>query len=466
MKKDSFKKYAILFSFILAITSVLYLYNSSNSKVPILNTKISEKTLSPFLFRQEVKYYDINFNTSYNTRYNKIILKEWYTYLESQVKVETLEYFLLNETAEKKIKEIYNSNRNKKKTELAEFKDLKFDKTFNFFEFLYFAKEIEKSSVSSKYSWNYNDTTIPLVDSEIINKLLLKYKNLKDPFLKNRYWFQIMKAYFYSNQKENVLLFFEKTKKHEPKNDLYYRALSYCAGIYKQQNNQAKANYLYSIIFENNIDNRTEIANNFHIKDNASFYESLLFAKNDTEKIALWSLYGFRADKRVAIEEIYKLNPKSSHLDYLLPKLINEEEARLNNLVVTPILLNINTTKANIDLNILSLINKISIEEKTANHDLWKIASGYLSIFYDVYLANSKFEVVKNKDLKDEIRALKLLCKIAELSKQTSSYKIIYPELDWLYKTKTENELYNLEDMKDYCIIHMNYINNIGQKIK
>lgn len=460
MKKDSFKKYAILFSFIIVISAVFFIHNSSNTKVPFLNNKISEKSSSPFLFRQEVKYYDINFNTSYNTRYNKIILTEWYTYLEGKVKIDTIEYFLLNENAEKKIKEIYNSNQHKKKTYL------KFNKTFNFFEFIYFAKKIEKSSVSSKYSWNYNDTSIPLVDNEVIDELLFKYKNLEDPFLRNRYWFQILKAYFYSDQKDNLLLFFEKTKNFEPKNALYYRALSYCAGIYKQQNNLAKANYLYSIIFENNIDTRAEIANNFHIKDNKSFYKSLLFAKNDKEKIALWSLYGFRADKRIAIEEIYKLNPKSSHLNYLLPKLINDEETRLNSLIVTPVLLNSSTTRTNIDMAIVSLVNQISIEEKTANPVLWKIASCYLSIFYDVSLANTKLEALKKKDLTDEIRVLKLLCKIAELSKQTPSYKTIYPELDWLYKIKTESELYNLKNIQDYCLIHMNYINNIGQKLK
>lgn len=460
MKKDSFRKYVILFSFIIVITSVFFLYNSSKTKVPFLDNKNSEKSLSPFLFKQEVKYYDINFNTSYNNRYNKIILAEWYNYLKGKVSVDTIGYFLFNENAEKKIIETYNSNQNKKKTYL------KSDNNFNFFEFIYYAKKIEKISVSSKYSWNYSNTNITLVDNNTINKLLLKYRNLEDPFLKNRYWFQIMKAYFYSYQKENLLSFFEKTKNAEPKNALYYRALSYCAGIYKQQNDLAKANYLYSIIFENNIDTRAEIANNFHIKDNNSFYESLAFAKNDKEKIALWSLYGFRADKRIAIEEIYKLNPKSSHLDYLLPKLINEEETRLNSLITTPILLNNSITKANIDMTIVSLVNQISTEKQTVNPDLWKMTSAYLSIFYDASSASTKLNLLKNKELKDEMRALKLLCKIAELNKQTSSYKIIYPELDWLYKAETKSELYNLEDIKDYCFIHMNYINNIGQKIK
>lgn len=461
MKKDSFKKYAILFSFIIIITAAYFIHNSSNTKVPFLNNKISEKSLSPFLFKQEVKYYDINFNTSYTTRYNKIILTEWYKYLEGKVKLDTIEYFLLNKNTEKKIKEIYNSNQHKNKIHL------KFDKIFNFFEFLYFAKKIEKSSVSSKYSWNYNDTSIPLVDNKVIDELLLKYKSLEDPFLRNRYWFQILKAYFYSDQKDNLLLFFEKTKNSEPKNSLYYRALSYCAGIYKQQNNQTKANYLYSIIFENNIDTRAEIANNFYIKDNKSFYESLLFAKNDKEKIALWSLYGFRADKRIAIEEIYKLNPKSPHLDYLLPKLINDEETRLNSLLTSPSLLNKQKMKENIDLNMVSLVNKIATEQKTLNPYLWQLASAYLSIFYNAPLAKNKLAILrKNKNINDEIRALQLLCEITELDEQSSSsYKIIYPELDWLYKINAiKTELYDLKNIQEYCLKHMNYINYSNKK--
>ncbi|MDR7369746.1 hypothetical protein [Flavobacterium aquidurense] len=457
MKKDSFKKYAILFSFISVITAVFFLHNSSNTKAPFLNNKISEKSLSPFLFRQEIKYYDINFNTSYNTRYNKIILTEWYNYLEGKVKVDTVEYFLLNENAEKKIKEIYSSNQHKRKTQL------KFDKNFNFFEFIYFAKKIEKSSVSSKYSWNYNDTSIPLVNHKVIDELLLKYKSLEDPFLRNRYWFQIIKAYFYSDQKDNLLLFFDNTKNLEPKNELYYRALSYCAGIYKQQNNQVKANYLYSIIFENNLENRAEIANNFHIKDNESFNGSLSLAKTNNEKIALWALYGFTADKKTAIAEIYKLNPKSPHLDYLLPKLIDEEETRISSLMTYPILLDKKKTKENIDMDVVFLVNKIDSEQKTSNPYLWKLASGYLSIFYNPSLAKSQFHALTiHKNTKDEIRALKLLCRITELGAEKSSYKTIYSELDWLFNTKNKSP--NLKYIEEYCLTHMNYINYSNKK--
>lgn len=465
MKKNSFKKLVIFFSLAIIIVVVYFFSHSPNKKYSILNNELFEKSCSPLFFKQEEKYYDLNFNNSYNTRYNKVVLDEWYIYLEKKIKISTIKYFLLDNNAESEVFEIYNSMKNKKKFDNIEFNHLKSDKAFSFFEFIYFAKKIEKSSIVSKYSWNYNDATVPLVDNQIIDQLLLKYENSTNSFVKNRYWFQTIKAYFYSSQKENLIPFFEKTKNSEPKNTLYYRAISYCAGLYKQQNNTAKANYLYSIIFDYNPENRAEIANNFYIKDNKSFYKSLSFTKNDKEKIALWTLYGFRADKKIAIEEIYKLNPKSSHLDYLLPRLINDEEKRLNSLINSPIFLNEKKTKDNIDMDIVSLVNQIAAEGKTSNPDLWKIASGYLSIFYNVPLAKDKFETLKtNKNLDDEIKVLKLLCKIAELGEHNFSNKLIYTELDWLYKIKPINDLYNLKGVKDYCVKHMNYIKSNSQK--
>ena len=56
----------------------------------------------------------------------------------------------------------------------------------------------------------------------------------------------------------------------------------------------------------------------FHPQEQADWNASLAMTKNNDEKAALWAIRGYYADEERAIQEIYKLNPKNQHLDYLL----------------------------------------------------------------------------------------------------------------------------------------------------
>ena len=108
---------------------------------------------------------------------------------------------------------------------------MKDEKVKSFVEFLYLAQKIETVSINNDY-WSYDPVVAKTFDDlKMIQSIENVYNTTSDSFLKNRYWFLTMKAYFYSSNKQKAIEFFNKTESSVPKNTLYYRALSYVAGI-------------------------------------------------------------------------------------------------------------------------------------------------------------------------------------------------------------------------------------------
>ena len=133
-----------------------------------------------------------------------------------------------------------------------------------------------------------------------------KYYEVTDSFLKNRYWLLTIKAYFYSNNKPNADSFFQKTEDLVPKNTLYYRGLSYMAGLEHKNKNYAKSNYLFAQVFDQCPQLRIVATYSFHPQEQADWNASLAMTKNNDEKAALWAIRGYYADEERAIQEIYK----------------------------------------------------------------------------------------------------------------------------------------------------------------
>ena len=76
------------------------------------------------------------------------------------------------------------------------------EKIKNFVEFLYLAHQVEKVSVSEYNSWDYvENSKTQITNKNLLSLLENKYETSTDSFIKNRYWFQTIKAYFYSNSK-------------------------------------------------------------------------------------------------------------------------------------------------------------------------------------------------------------------------------------------------------------------------
>jgi hypothetical protein len=441
-----FKKCVIVFSvfitscivIIIACSGIDFTYYSHFSpEVSDLDSSFEPLFISEDLFSN---YADFEY---YSKRFNTNIIDEWRGYLGDRISINDIEYFLLDNNSTNEINELYATMKNSHQSGILNKRFSVFDsKIKGFIQFLYYAKQIEAISLQQLDVWDLEQGMIRNYASpEIIAELENRYHVESDPFLKNRYWFQVAKAKYYSIDKSSIISFFDKTKETVSKNNLYYRALSYVAGAHYKQHNYTLSNYLYSIVYDKCKEMRSIAAYNFHPQEQTDFDSSLHLASNTNEKIALWTLYGYYADELKAIREISKLDTKNEHIDFLLAHYINNEEKRLNSEAeFTNALEYKNGLKENVNPEAVLLIDSIARQENTSRPFLWYMGAGYFQILAgnyklaDIYLEKSS-ELISNKPLAvNQIRLLQLVNNILRIDTITQNQEEkLVSELDWLY---------------------------------
>ncbi|MCP1994820.1 hypothetical protein [Flavobacterium sp. HSC-61S13] len=451
MKKNFIKKLVAGFSLSALVSAgVIYAcgggdywgYDYSSSFAPEV---YADPSYRPLFFSSEEQFYGIGYLEDGIGRFNTNITQDWNGYLKGVMSVEDINYLLLDKNAGDDISDLYTSVEKKKKNTVRPSVDIKEPKVKNFIKFLADAKRVEAYSTTSYNYWEYEETAIPVASKSIGVDLEKKYQGIsRDEFLKNRYWFQTMKAYFYGEDKNDLIRFFDATAEQQPKNLLYYRGLAYVAGAHYRAKEYAKSNYLYSIVFDKSPELRTVTAYSFRPQQQADFDQSLNLAKTADEKVALWAMLGYYTNERKAIEEIYKLNPNSVHLEFLLTRLVNIEESKLNTYysdLKAPKAYR-SELKNKLDSNALSLVKKIAKEEKTTKPYLWHLANGYLSIYNQEYdFAKREFDLVEKTAPKSELasnqlRLLRLINQLSATDKiDSKTDKGLVAELRWLNLT-------------------------------
>lgn len=415
-----------------------------------------DKSYSP-LFLSSDFFYKIGFDTEQVSRFNTENIKDWSTYLEGSINEKELTFFLTDSSsADVTNLNLYFKKGKPNKTSEDWSKKLKLEdqKTKNFLLFLSDAQTVEIYSTQQFDSWSYDETVKKevLSDSKWIKSLEQKYNSTKDTFLKNRYWLLVIKAYFYSNTQTNAITFFNQTEKKEPKNTLYYRALSYLAGIEYQQKNYAKSNYLYSKVFDKCPSLRVVSAYCFHPQQENDWKQSLSMSKNEGEKAALWAIQGYYNDEEKAIAEIYKLNPKSEHIDYLLTRLINNQENKIDrSFRDKTVVENKKITKDSIHKSTINLVSKIAQSNKTAQPYLWNVAAGYLETLSgnfkqaDKYLDEATSKMPKTALAINQVRLLRFVNNLSKIDQlNAANEKTILNDLKWLYFELPQKPIENL----------------------
>ncbi|WP_026728317.1 hypothetical protein [Flavobacterium denitrificans] len=427
----------------------------------------ADKSYSP-LFLSSSIFYGIEFDTEHNSRFNKNIKSDWASYLKGKADTTTVNYFLIGDEKPR----YYSDDKNviKNKEEIADLHvfyknkkenktsqkwgkkwNLKDDKIKSFIEFLYLAQKIETVSIGEDY-WSYDPVVAKTFnDSKMIQSIENVYNTTADPFLKNRYWFLTMKARFYSNDKQKAIDFFNKTESSVAKNTLYYRALSYVAGINYKQKKYAVSNYLYAKIFDKCPELRVVTAYSFHPKNESDWTKSLAMAKDSKEKAALWAIHGFYKDEKQAIEKIYELDPKSEHLNYLATRLVNIQERTINNsfkqesgenlpVKIQTVAENKTENLSKLNNNAFALVAKIANAGNTQKPYLWDLSLGYLQTLKGEYSnADKSFDKAEKTLPKTElagyqIRLLRFVNNLSKIDKLTDkNEKTIIADLNWLY---------------------------------
>lgn len=407
-----------------------------------------DKEFAPFFYVPYVTFYGISYDIQHTSRFNDDVVNDWYGFLSGKMKKKDIDLLLLSNDTENDLEDLHNYIEEKITSpavnKWSSLVDLNDQRVKAFIEFTYIARQIDELAVPVKddYNWNYVSarTGGSGVPEPLLDELAKKYEKASDPYLKNRYWFQNLKALFYANKSNEFEDFFERTKAQEPKNTLYYRGLGYLAAFKHEKGNYKQSNILYAEIFDKEPALRTVATNSFYLESEEEWSGNLQMAATKDEKVALWVLLGYFKDEERAIQEIYKLDPKSKYLDLLLTRLINEKETQSKSTLFQ-------TDQGSgtlVDAQLSKMITRIDSENKTSNPYLWHLATGYINTWEGKYKpAKKSFDqaekvLPKGKPLAaDQLRLLRLLNDLNAIKTiKGNNVEELINELTWLYNIK------------------------------
>ncbi|WP_207420625.1 hypothetical protein [Desertivirga brevis] len=402
---------------------------------------------SPFFFESSHRFYSSdnlyeNNAEDNNRRFNEETTSDWHSYLGNSIArgdLETLLFTLssagVDSVDQLRLGKLRNLPSNYPNLPGPKFRKKKIDQ---FFEYLRLAKEAESYAVNEADYW-YEPAPKKPVDGKIESRIKTAFQTAKDPFLKQRYWFQLVRYYFYADMASESSAYPVEAAFNSyinsTKNSLYYRSLSYLAGHYYHQKKYAEANYLYSLCYDHSFKMKIPSAWSFHPQEEQDWKQTLALAKNKEEEVTLWHLLGMEHDPVRAIKEIAKRDPKSEKMDLLLSRVVNITEYNGLDSSYSSGIIN----KKTVD-NDLHSIDSITRSASTNKPWFWNLASGYLHFLKKDYRNASAFydraeKVIPVKDtlVNAQYKLLKTLLFVSQLKKidATTEAALVEP-LNWL----------------------------------
>ena len=411
-----------------------------------------DKQYSPFFFYTYRRFYnkygelDSDSSTLYdnNMRFNEETIKDWQSFLGKINFPDTVLRSLLFTFKSSAVDSIDKLRLGILKSLPAKYPNLSVSRyrkknIDQFFSYLKLAKEAELYAVDEENYW-YEDPPKKKVSADIETKLKAALNGVKEPFLKQRYWFQLVRYYFYKSRSESgsaqpIEEAFNSYANTSPKNNLYFRNLGYLAGYYYGRKNYAKANYLYSLCYDYSYKHKIPAAWSFKPQQETDWLQTLKLAKSKEEQITLWHLLGTEHDPARALKEIVALNPKSEKADLLLSRLINiAEEEKYDQYYEGEF------RKKGSENRDLAIVDEITRKAVTAKPWFWNMASGYLHYLNKDYQLAGTFYRTAEKQIPEndlyvlaQYKILKTLLFIAQLKKiDIKTEAELVETLNWL----------------------------------
>lgn len=402
---------------------------------------VADSSQTPF-FYSWLFYYQIGFDSQHNQRFNDINVADWGKYLKGSIDSASLHYMLykandasvaklcdffagkmLPDSLKRKVKGLDRANSLQKE----------------FVGYLTLAKECETFAVGAEYYWE--DAPERPAESDLGNlesRLSVAFAKSSSSFMKERYWFQLVRYYFFYNL-DKCIATFENNKQQLAPSTMYYRAMAYAAGAYYAKGSFGLANYYYSRIYDSCNPLKVVAHASFHPQSEEDWQQTLAMCKSSDERITLWQLLGIGySDEIRSMQEIYKLDTRSSKLDLLLTRFVNKQET--NGLYNQ----NSDSVKSIIAKDI-SWCCQVADKGKTSNPFLWNVSAGYLSFIMGDYRKSASYysKAAKNGNKTElatnQLRLLSLLTNIKLLNKITAAdEQALLADLQWLYSLSFE----------------------------
>ena len=287
---------------------------------------INQPKYSPFFFTYNESYpSDTNY---YPPSSNDFNLNEWYAFFNEKISKDDLSWLIYSSTPEQ-LDVIHISLWEKaklpdtlKQKSLINLR-LK-DELSEIINYLKLVKRAEPTFNPNAYDWYQpvvNDSVAAVAFQKEFLKGFIRNKNL---FLKHRFGFQLIRAYYFSNEYKKAIDVMKLMPALKPQiGSIYYRCIGYQAASMYKLKLYKESNLIYAQLYDEYLPQQLSAYRSFHLLDDTAWAHNIAMANSIRQKENLWQLYGIYANPLKALHHIYKLNPKSELLTLLLVRNIN-----------------------------------------------------------------------------------------------------------------------------------------------
>ena len=377
-------------------------------------TGISDQGLYPFLRDDTQVFFSANGEERNGYAGNFLlwqeILPNW-----SEEEIE----LALNKSTDEEFENIWKSKGNKKD------KDAK--------GYMRFARMCS-DSFAYRYalSWDYDDI---LRNKEVDVTALLeeavnRYNEVNDEQLKARYAYQIIRAFHYSRNYVDAIMFFEERKDEFEKNEIYYYCLDQIGGCYYSLGDYDKAAYSFLQVFGKSMDRKKSAGLSYRLCRNRIDNVTDLL-ETDDDRLSWYTLQAWQGylGTLPAFRKVCIIDPSSSNAELLFMRALNdvEREAWPKFGGMSDIVLPKSNIDIENDIRLLShLADSLNSLPSINNKDFWLATGSYLDFLNgDKAQAVRKIEGVKSEKYANQKHILSILYEVfswKEISREEEVY--------------------------------------------
>lgn len=275
------------------------------------------------LFDRDIVFHQAKNNKTYNAWYYNQVLYDsenirfqnadsWVEFLEGAYSRKAILSFIYRGevTFGSRDKELLNLRKNRTKALKTPQKETQF------VDCIIFALKVEK--LMEKYQpdpWEEEPMKINQADfTPLINQANAQILAIQDPFLKERYAFQLIKLYRYSKQYIECTTVFKKHFKGR-NSMISFWAMEHYAGVLSQTKKTAEANYYFAKVYLNCPSKRSSSYLSMKLSSASDFDRTLSYCVNDEQRMALYYIHAMQT-KSLAMADLTEITKTLGNHEY------------------------------------------------------------------------------------------------------------------------------------------------------